>query len=124
MERSGPNLSGMRVLVVEDEPLIALALEDILADLGCQVVGPAHTLAEAADLGREAPLDGAILDVNLGRDKVFPVADILAERSVPFVFTTGYGDAGLRPCDRGRPVLQKPYSPERLLKIAEHWRRQ
>lgn len=116
-------LSGMRVLVVEDEPLIALALEDVLEDLGCEVVGPAHTLDEAAGLGRAAPLDGAILDVNLGRDKVFPVADILSKRSIPFVFTTGYGDAGLRPCDRGRPVLQKPYKAEHLLKIAEHWRR-
>jgi CheY-like chemotaxis protein len=116
-------MSGLRVLVVEDEPLIALALADLLEDLGCEVVGPACNLQEAEALGREAAVDGAILDVSLGQDKVFPVADILSERLIPFAFTTGYGEAGVRPSDRQRPILQKPYDPERLKAIVQRWRK-
>lgn len=112
-----------RVLVVEDEPLIAMALEDTLTDLGYEVVGPALSLKEALRLSRHEDIDGAILDVNVAGEKVFPVADILATRSIPFVFVTGYGGAGLRECDRGRPILQKPYQLDALDKIARKWPR-
>jgi DNA-binding response OmpR family regulator len=113
----------LRVLVVEDEPLIAMALEDVLADHGIGVVGPAYDLDEALRLGREESIDGAILDINIAGEKVFDVADALGARAIPFVYVTGYGREGLRDCDRNRPVLQKPYDPERLIAIARQWRR-
>jgi CheY-like chemotaxis protein len=103
-------LVGRRILVVEDEMMIAMLVEDMLAELGCAVVGPAHALDSALDLARSEPgLDAALLDVNLGGQPVFAVADALRERGVPAIFSTGYGDAGLREIDRGSLVLQKPF---------------
>ena len=115
-------LQGLRVLIVEDEAMIASLLEDYLMDLGCQVIGPALHMKDAVALGREAAIDGALLDVNIVGEKVYPVADILTERGIPFVFVTGYGAAGLRECDSGHPVLQKPYSLEHLVDIMARWR--
>jgi CheY-like chemotaxis protein len=115
-------LAGLRILVVEDEPIVAWDLADGLGSHGCEVVGPAYGLAEAEQLSQERGLDGAVLDVNLGGEKVFPVADILAGRNIPFCFVTGYGVAGLRPDDSARPILQKPVDPERIARIAQHWR--
>jgi CheY-like chemotaxis protein len=104
------DLSGRRVLVVEDEMMIAMLVEDMLAELGCAVVGPAHALETALDLARsESDIDAALLDVNLAGQPVFAVADALREKGVPAIFSTGYGDAGLRDVDRGAPVLQKPF---------------
>jgi CheY-like chemotaxis protein len=104
------SLVGRRVLVVEDEMMIALLVEDMLAELGCAVVGPAHALDAALELARtELGLDVAVLDVNLGGQPVFAVADALREKGVPAIFSTGYGDAGLREIDRGSQVLQKPF---------------
>ena len=105
-----PTLVGRRVLVVEDEMMIAMLVEDMLSELGCNVVGPAHALDVALRLARtENGLDAALLDVNLGGQPVFAVADALREKGVPAIFSTGYGDAGLRDVDRGSPVLQKPF---------------
>ena len=103
-------LKGRRVLVVEDEAMIAMLVEDMLADLGCVVVGPAHDLDAAMALaaGAEA-IDVALLDVNLAGKPVFALADALRERGVPLVFATGYGEGGLREIDAGAPVLQKPF---------------
>ncbi|HXQ14917.1 MAG TPA: response regulator [Caulobacteraceae bacterium] len=103
-------LLGRRVLVVEDEMMIAMLVEDMLAELGCVAVGPAHALEAALDLARtELGLDAALLDVNLGGQPVYAVADALREKGVPAIFSTGYGDAGLRDIDRGAQVLQKPF---------------
>ena len=86
-------LRGRRVLVAEDEPLVALEIEEALRDSGCEVVGPAATLDAALRLaGREARLDAAVLDVNLGGQAAFPAADLLVRRGVPVVFATGYGE--------------------------------
>lgn len=115
-------LAGLRVLVVEDDALLALALEINLAELGCEIVGMASSLRDALPLAREAAIDGAILDVNLAGEKVYPVADALAARNIPFLFATGYGIAGLRDCDRARPVLQKPYQIDSVVTIARQWR--
>jgi CheY-like chemotaxis protein len=105
-----PTLAGRRILVVEDEMMIAMLVEDMLSELGCSVVGPAHALDTALDLVRtEGGLDAALLDVNLGGQPVFAVADALRAKGVPAIFSTGYGDAGLRDVDRGSPVLQKPF---------------
>ncbi len=103
-------LQGRRILVVEDELMIAMLVEDMLADLGCTVVGPAHTLDAALKLVEsEGQIDAALLDVNLAGQPVFPVADALRARHVPPIFSTGYGEAGLRESDAGAPVLQKPF---------------
>jgi CheY-like chemotaxis protein len=102
-----------RVLVVEDEALLALELETGLRELGCEVVGPARNLVEAQRMAAAEPrLAAAVLDVNLGGGElVFPVADALAARGVPYLLATGYGSAGpLEGRDAGAvAVLRKPY---------------
>jgi len=104
------DLKGRRVLLVEDEAMIAMLLEDMLGDLGCEVVGPAYALATALELAAGAPaIDVALLDVNIGGRPVFEVADALRARSVPVIFSTGYGAGGLRDIDQGAPVLGKPF---------------
>ena len=98
----------LRVLVVEDDGLIALTLEDLLEELGCQVAGSAGSVAEAlAWLEAGNGLDAALLDVKLGTEMVFPVAEALAARHIAFAFTTGLGEA---PDARFRsaPLLTKP----------------
>ena len=112
-----PKLTGLRVLVVEDEMMVSMLIEDMLAELGCDVVGPASRLEEAMKIAREADLDCAVLDVNLGGHPIFPLADLLRERGAPFAFATGYGDAGLREVDRGSPVLQKPFREGDLARV-------
>lgn len=111
------NLGGLRVLVVEDEMMVSMLIEDMLTDLGCMVVGPASRLDEALDLARAAEIDCAVLDVNLGGQPIFPLADLLRERGLPFAFATGYGDAGLRDVDHGAPVLQKPFREGDLARV-------
>lgn len=110
-------LAGLRVLVVEDEMMVSMLIEDMLADMGCHVVGPAARLDEAIELTKGAEIDCAVLDVNLGGQPIFPLADILRERGVPIAFATGYGDAGLREADRGTPVLQKPFREGDLARV-------
>jgi CheY-like chemotaxis protein len=104
--------AGRRLLVVEDEMFVAMLIEDILTDLGCQVVGPAASVAEALRLAGSAPLDGAVLDVNLGTETVYPVADALQRAHVPYVFVTGYSAASLAEAHRGQPLIQKPFNPD------------
>jgi len=112
---SAKALSGRRILVVEDEMFVAMLVEDLLADLGCEVVGPASSVDQALKLLiNAAPVDGALLDVNLGQEKVYPVAEALRRTGVPFVFVTGYGTAGLDQPYRNDPTIQKPFDPERF----------
>ncbi len=110
-------LSGLRVLVVEDEMMVSMLIEDMLTDLGCAVVGPASRLDEAMELARAGGIDCAVLDVNLGGQPIYPLADYLREQGLPFAFSTGYGDAGLREADRGSPVLQKPFRETDLARV-------
>ncbi|HET9902289.1 MAG TPA: response regulator [Xanthobacteraceae bacterium] len=98
-----------RILVVEDEILISMLLEDMLTDLGYEVAGTASRVEEALALARSAQIHAAILDVNLNGQEVFPVADVLAGRSIPFVFATGYGERALPAAYQERPTLQKPF---------------
>ena len=88
-------LSGRRVLVVEDETMVAWLLEDMLADLGCAVVGPAARVNQALAMLDAEAIDAAVLDVNLNGQMSYPVADALAARGVPFVFSTGYNKDSL-----------------------------
>ena len=109
-------LNGRRILVVEDEALVAMLVEDALADAGATVIGPAATVAEAlALLEREAQVPhAAVLDLNLAGETSTPVADVLAARGVPFVVATGYGASGLPAGHADVPVLAKPYDPDDL----------
>jgi CheY-like chemotaxis protein len=102
------------VLVVEDEYLIRMLLEDMLADLGYGVAAAVGTLAEARAQAATAEFSAAILDVNLDGKEIYPVADILKERGLPFVFVTGYGEHSLPERYRDRPALQKPFQAEQL----------
>lgn len=100
-----------RILVVEDETLVLFNLEDILSDLGWEIVGVAMRLEEARRLAETAVRpDVAILDVNIGGGLVFPAAEILVQRGVPVVFATGYGRDGLPPEWQDREVIVKPYT--------------
>ncbi|HEX5508282.1 MAG TPA: response regulator [Pseudolabrys sp.] len=103
-----------RVLVVEDEMLLAMLMEDTLADFGCDVVGPVAHIADGLRLANTERLDGAILDINVAGSDVFPVARELAKRSIPFVFVSGYGAGNLPQEWRDRPTLQKPFDPRDL----------
>jgi CheY-like chemotaxis protein len=109
-----PGANPCRVFVVEDEIMIRMLLEDMLTDLGYGVAASAGGLAEAVKLARDTDFDVAILDVNLNGDAVYPVADVLMERGLPFVFSTGYGERGLPEPYRDRPMLQKPFQLENL----------
>ncbi len=104
-------LSGRRVLVVEDESLVAMLLETILEDMGCTTVGPAATVDEGlAMVAGEESLDAALLDVNVAGREVFPIAEALTARGVPFIFSTGYGEGGLPDAWRGHTTVQKPFT--------------
>ncbi|MBD9465753.1 response regulator [Pseudomonas sp. Pdm06] len=107
-------LAGTRVLVVEDEGAIALLIEEMLEEFGCEVVASVARLAAACEIAGSVQVDLAILDVNLAGERVFPVADILRERQIPFLFSTGYGASGLPAEYAARPVLHKPFSESEL----------
>lgn len=97
--------------MVEDEPLVAMLVEDLLREAGCIVIGPAATVARGRALV-DPQLDGALLDVNLGSETAYPVADALAEAGLPFVFVTGYGRHGLEGVHATRPTISKPFKPD------------
>ena len=105
-----------RILVVEDEYLIRMLLEDMLTEIGYEVAAAVGTIAEASEFARSGAFDLAILDVNLDGEEIYPVADILADRSLPFVFVTGYGERSLSEPYRDRPALQKPFQSDHLQK--------
>jgi CheY-like chemotaxis protein len=105
------SLQDRRVLIIEDESLVAMLLETVLEDLGCTPVGPASSVDEGLRLiASETDLDAALLDVNVAGHQVFPAAEALKARGVPFVFSTGYGEGGLPDDWRGHPTIQKPFT--------------
>jgi len=106
--------SGLRILLVEDEAIIAMLLEDMLGDLGHRVVAIAGRMEQAEKLAAEIPLDLAIVDVNLNGQQTYPLAAILTDRGVPFIFATGYGASGLKEEWRKIPTLQKPFQETKL----------
>lgn len=105
-------LAGKRILVVEDEPIVAMHLEDMLEDLGCDVAGSYSRLPDAVAAAGSGEFDLAVLDVNLGGVESFPVAEVLAQRGVPFVFATGYGGRETPFPQAG--TITKPYSQQDL----------
>ena len=116
-EQPGPRTSGLRVLLIEDEIMVALLLEDMLAQLGHRVVGPVTRLKKALEAAQQETIDIAILDVNIDGGEVYPVAEALADRDIPFVFVTGYGRRGLHVDYRDRPCLQKPFRTHDLREV-------
>lgn len=110
-------LDGRRILVVEDEMLVLMETQDMLADLGCDAVVAAATNEQAIAFIGAQHFDAALLDLNLSGVRSYPVADLLAARGVPFAFATGYGGHGLRDVDRERPLLVKPFECDRLEKL-------
>lgn len=106
--------SGRKVLVVEDEMIVAWLLQDILSDLGCTVVGPAASVKQALAMMEAEAIDAAVLDVNLNGEMSYPIADVLAAGGVPFVFSTGYAKDRLLDGYRAFPVLQKPFHQSEL----------
>jgi len=110
-------LAGKAILCLEDEPLVAMQLEDTLRDAGCDVVGPFYSADDALQAIAIARVDGAVLDVNLGTGQTSArVADTLRERGIPFIYATGYATAGLRPVDRAVLRVEKPYQSSQVLK--------
>ena len=107
-------LTGKRVLIVEDEAIIAFAIEDMLTELGCTIIGPALRLDDAFGLASTAEIDAAILDVNLNSERSYPVAAELERRGVPFVFATGYDSEGLDWRGAEVEIIAKPYRKERV----------
>jgi DNA-binding response OmpR family regulator len=106
--------SGTRVLLVEDEGLVALMIEDMLDELGFEVVASAAHVNKACELASAASFDLGLLDVNLAGEFVFPVARILRARNIPFLFSTGYGGPPLEEEFRNAPAIGKPFTADQL----------
>ena len=109
--------SKARVLLVEDEALVALMIQETLAEFGYQVIGPLNTASEALAAARESHFDAAVLDINLGDGLVYTVAEILCVRGVPFVFVTGYDADSVDPRFSDVPIIQKPIERDMLQKV-------
>lgn len=109
-----PLLAGKRILLVEDEFIVATMAEDMLSELGATVVGPATSLARGLALAENEEIDAAVLDINIQGTTVDPVADILSRRGIPFIFATGYGRPALRDRSQQAPLLDKPYTVDKL----------
>jgi DNA-binding response OmpR family regulator len=112
-------LAGRRILVVEDESLVAMLLETALEDQQCVIVGPFARVPAALDAARQEQVDMALLDVNLAGEKVYPVAEALSARGVPFLLLSGYGEQALPPDKPDWPVFQKPFKIAELISRIE-----
>jgi DNA-binding response OmpR family regulator len=107
-------LQGLRVLVVEDEALVAMLIEQYLTEFGCVVASSVRRIANGLESLGENSIGAAVLDVNVGGESVSPIAEVLEEREIPFIFASGYGARGIEPRWHGRPVLEKPFSAQDL----------
>ncbi|MBN9315247.1 MAG: response regulator [Devosia sp.] len=112
------DLSGKRILVVEDEFLVALEAASMLAEVGATVVGPAYHPAPALQFAKTEALDAAVLDINLGTGTSESIADTLKSRGIPFIFATGYGQ--LAGVDPDAVVIDKPYSQAQIVAALRH----
>lgn len=115
-------LAGLRVLLVEDEMLVCMDIEDMLEEFGCKVVGPAARVSEALAILDSEPVDIALLDVNLGREKSYPIADRLTQDGTPFLLSTGYAE--VEPPYDQHLRLQKPFSRKHLTVLLETLRKE
>lgn len=111
------DLAGLKAFIVEDEGPVALLIEDMIIDLGCEIVASAAELGKACEIARTAAVDFALLDLNLNGSSALPVAHILRERGIPFVFSTGYGVSGASEEFDSYPTLAKPFIANDLREI-------
>ncbi|WP_254737649.1 hypothetical protein [Alsobacter ponti] len=112
------DLMNLRILVVEDELLIALAMEDMLQTFGCEIIGPASDIGEAEKIILKERLDGALLDVNVRGRLVYPVAEMLIERSIPLILCSGYATTNVIPAPYcALPQIAKPYDQDTLYRM-------
>lgn len=116
---AAPVPKGLRALVVEDESLILMLLEDMLAEIGHNCAFTARRLDAALEAAREAPFDIAILDINFNGATTYAVAEAVAARGLPLIFATGYGVHGIAEPWRSRPILQKPFDSQALAKAID-----
>jgi CheY-like chemotaxis protein len=107
-------LQGIRVLLVEDDGLVAMAVEDMLRDLGCEVAASASSLTQAFEKIKAGGFEFALLDVSLHGKMVFPVAEVLSDQGVPFAFASGYDTGALPETFQSRPVVVKPFQVHEL----------
>jgi CheY-like chemotaxis protein len=107
-------LQGRRILVVEDSPVVGPFTADLLGELGCEVVGPAPNMAAARELLEQGEFDGALMDIHIRGERVFPLCEMLEAKSVPFVLTSGYADWHMPDKWQDRPRLQKPYTVDQI----------
>jgi CheY-like chemotaxis protein len=108
-------LKGRRILVVEDSPVVAPFTAELLADLGCEVVGPAPNMAAARELLEgDEKIDAAMMDVHIRGERVFPLCEAVAAKGVPFVLTSGYADWQMPDKWQDRPRLSKPYTIDQV----------
>jgi CheY-like chemotaxis protein len=114
MSTTSDPLTGKRILVIEDSPVVGPFTADLLEELGCEVVGPAPNMAAARECIEEGDYDAALLDVHIRGERVFPMCDALDARGVPFVLTSGYADWQMPERWAGRPRLLKPYTLEQV----------
>lgn len=117
-EQEAP-LRGLRILVVEDQAPIALQVEDMLVESECEVVGPASRVEQALKLLEEQAVDAAVLDLNIAGEMVYPVAEVMDTRGLPYVFATGCDPSDLAGPYKQKPVLQKPFSRRTLLEAMQ-----
>jgi len=110
-----PALAGLRIMVVEDEFLVSMMIETILEDEACKIIGPYTNITDALSAVRQVKTDCAFLDVNLHDEKIYPVAEILAHRGIPFVLLTGYGESAVPENRPGWHVCTKPFTPDQLI---------
>ena len=112
-------MTGARVLVVEDESLLAETLCDLMQDAGCEMVGPASTVAAALRLIDQGPIDVAVLDIRLVREMSFPIAYALRRRGIPLLFLTSYQQRNLPPDLSDAILVEKPFSVPLLVEIVQ-----
>lgn len=103
-----------RVLIVEDNVLIAMDMAAMMGELDCAVIGPVSNVASGLEAVRQSEIDAAVLDVNLGDERIWPVAELLDDRGIPFVLTTGYDGAEIPRRFADRPLVQKPVAADDL----------
>ena len=114
------SLDGACVLLVEDAGLVAMEAQAVLEEAGLRVLGPAYRVAQALRLAETEAIDMAFLDIDLNGEHVWPVAEVLAKRKIPFAFTTGFESAAIVPKSlSGSPMLSKPYREQELVRMAE-----
>lgn len=106
--------AGLRVLIVEDDMIVAFMIEDFFTDLACQIVSVEMRLEPAIEAARRGEIDFALLDINLNGEESFPVAEVLQQRGVPFVFATGYSGTIIPARFAGTEVLAKPFDASNL----------